>query len=603
MSCSTTTLGKFSVSFLKSFYNLNDSQAKSIFHTNLRLHREHPEYVSDIESYRRSLEDLKHSVENSSLSEAKKNRLLEKISEISSASPTDPEKYAIINLTINAEISKRLLDSYFDNLIAANPDMELTKENLKDNYNRLLAEYAENKEAINSRWEIINHTALIDPMPQDRGTQYAMSTIYSLSRCNLCGQFISRSVPSSVHNCPVSQNLREAARLSGLPIGLANQPTHFSPTRKEYSEPLMPMSMDEFQDRYDLSKQDIAERKPLPVLNSPEEGFVTAGIAARGRNTFGIELEVDFPSEEPDYDEWEEQYDYDSFYLRHRLAAELYREGITVSPHIQRWHFVGGQDRPGGEYREDPNAWVCEFDRSIDPYEGNRGVEIKSQILFDEAQTWNNIAKITENLERYNAKATQRTGMHINIGGQEFSNESPTAHNNLLKLAAAYDDVLIRLAHNPKSGVQHRGRSYCSPASLPPSGYESVSAARAYSNHYQAFNLGHLPGTGESHRGSSRVEVRFWDGATDLGRIQGAVSVSAALVELALRGQQPDHPEQLAGYSSSRFGTGKLSGEDWELATLPFRKFISLLEIAGLKSEQHKKLFFQMFAESRWYRN
>ena len=596
MSCSTTTLGKFSVSFLKNIYGLNDSQAKSMFHTNLRLHREHPEYVSDTESYQRSLSDLQSVLNNSPLSDAKKSRLSAKIQEISSNVPSDPEKYAIINLSINAEISKRLFDSYFTNLKVSNAGLGLEIEDLKENYERLVEEYFTNKEIIDSRWNRIPKTALIDPMPQDRGTQYAISTLYSLSRCNLCGRFVNATV-SSIHNCPVSTNLQESLRLA------TRLSTYSAPTRREYSEPVMPMSMEEFQDRYDFAKQEIAEGKPLPSLPYNEDGFITAGIAARGKNTFGIELEVDFPNEEPEYDDWNDEYDYDSFSLRYELTNELFRQGLVISPQIQRWHFVGGQDRPGGEYREDPNGWVCEFDRSIDPYQGSRGVEIKSQILYDEKQTWDNIAKISAQLERFNAQATRRTGMHINIGGSEFSSETPEAHNSLLKLAAAYDDVLIRLAHNPQSGPQHRGRAYCAPANLPPEGYESVSSARAYSNHYQAFNLGHLPGAGESHRTSSRVEVRLWDGATDLGRIQAAVAVSAAFVELALRGQKPDNPEQIAGYSSARFGIGKLSGEDWELATLPFRKFVSLMETAGLKSEHHKKSLFHLFAESRWYRN
>lgn len=594
MSCSTTTLGKFSVSFLKNIYSLNDSQAKSMFHTNLRLQRTHGEISSD-ESYQRSLSDLQNIVLTSNLSDAKKSRLNSKIQEIVQHSPNDSEKYAIVNLSINAEISKRLLDSYFSNLMVSNPGLGLTVEDMKENYSRLINEYFDNKEIINSRWDRIPKTTLIDPMPQDRGTQYAVSTIYALNRCRLCGRFVNNTV-INLHDCPISNNLQESLALS------ASLSAHIAPTRKEYSEAVMPISMEEFQDRYDSAKQLILDGASLPTIPYTEDGFVTAGIASRGNNTFGIELEVDFPSEEPEYDEWNDEYDYDSFSLRHLLTGALFREGVVISPHIQRWHYVGGQDRPGGEYREDPNGWVCEFDRSIDPYEGSRGVEIKSQILYDEKQTWENIAKISSAMQRFNAKATKRTGMHINIGGQEFSSETPKAHNNLLKLAAAYDDVLIRLAHNPESGIQHRGRGYCAPANLPPQGYESVSSARAYSNHYQAFNLGHLPGAGESHRASSRVEVRFWDGATDLGRIQAAVAVSAAFVELALRGQQPDQEEQIAGFSAARFGTRKLVREEWEQATLPFRKFMSLMEIAGLKSEAHKKSLFHLFAESRWYR-
>jgi hypothetical protein len=601
----------------------------SLFHASLRKYRGLDIPQEEISaSYLRSLEEIKGSINFSLLPSNKKAHLLSKLDSLNN-DQADSYKFAISQLIRTADTAKAMINTSVS-LAHANQNQRMSLSDTFKNYEALINEYYQNKNIINNSEDTLNQFELLEGYPQDKATQYAINSLHNSRRCVSCGRFVGLT---SIHTCPEtnleadslntneprlpqiqvdysalndimgserrdlsmnSRSLRNSVEPESVPIS----------GRKQYSEPVMPMSMEEFQERYDSAKARIQAGEKVPVIDYSNEGSITGGLSQRdGGNTFGIELEVDFPTEDPEYSD----YDYDdsepSFYGRHNLAAELFRSGVTVSPHIQRWHYIGENDRPGGEYVDAVNGWICEYDRSVDPYQGLRGVEIKSQILYDEPATWENIKKISDAMSRHNAKPTVRTGMHINIGGSEFPNTNPKAHNNLLKLASAYDDTLIRLAHNPVSGRQHRGRGYCAPAYLPPEGYTSISSARASSNHYQAFNLAHLPSDGETHRNSSRVEVRFWDGATDLGRIQSAVAISTALVELALRGQEPGHETEIAGSHSRRFGISKLEGADWEEATLSFRKFMSLMEIAGLKTESHKNAFFHLFAESRWTRD
>lgn len=618
MSCRTTPAGKFSVSFLKNSYGFTESQSMSLFHSILRKHRE--SNLSEEEasfSYDRSITDFSSMVNRLPLTESKKERLSTKLRELSVSETESSHKFAITQLIRTGDTAKAMIDTSIT-LAHARQNSRMSLEEAKQNFINLLLEYKDNKEYLEENPEECNLEQLIEGYPQDKATVYAINAVNSGRRCIHCGRFVgavtihSCPLPSNTENLPDESEQRTLSQdgnsysMAGVnPI--SGNAISYSPrtTRKGgYSEPVTPMSMEDFQDHYDAARARINSGLPVPVLPYSEDGYITAGIAQRnGGNTFGIELEVDFPfesnnNEDDYYDDSEPE-----FYSRHNLALELFNKGITISPSIQRWHFVGENDRPGGEYVDAVNGWICEFDRSVDPYEGARGVEIKSQILYDEPATWENIKKISESLSSHNARPTHRTGMHVNIGGSEFSNNNPTAHNSLLRLAASYDDVLIRLAHNPMSGKQHRGRSFCSSAYIPPEGYNSVGSARAHSNHYQAFNLGHLPSEGETHRASSRVEVRFWDGAIDLGRIQSAVAVSTALVELSLRNQEPYGEPQASGHHSRVFGTQKLEGENWEAATLSFRKFVTLMEIAGLKSETHKSALFHLFAESRWTRN
>jgi hypothetical protein len=219
--------------------------------------------------------------------------------------------------------------------------------------------------------------------------------------------------------------------------------------------------------------------------------------------------------------------------------------------------------------------------------------------LYDEPRTWENIAAICSAAAALGGKATMRTGMHVNVGGSKFDTTDPAEHNALLNMAAAYDDTLIRLAHNPASGPTHRGRHYCRYVEVPPGGFQTINHAQRSAGHYQALNMGHLS-VNSRHGRSSRIEMRMWDGTLDPGRIQTAVTTSLAMTHLALSGVQPGQGPERAGTHRNTYGPRKLEGQAWTDATESFRRFAALMVRAGAGNTHQLKALTKMFAESRW---
>lgn len=617
MSCRTTPAGSVATTTMARLYGLQDGQCTSLFHDLRRAWSSVPADEQAViaispETYFQWLRTLRTQIERSDqYSDALRVRALTRLdSALNAPAPTDDVRFATVHSLNTARIAEASLRGYIaDYAEAANVPYPAMRGEFDRLYRSYPSERAHASSSIYSR--------SLEGCPDDPATRYALGVIDLCSaRCTDCGQFTPRA---GAHQCPplgnrpmlqsapvISDSLNEAVR-AFLDLDLRD----FIAQQETTSEPVPPslapqpevsaddwigevpaVTMESFQSMYDQAREELAAgNRAIPKFSTPLPGQVTGGLGARGTgNSFGIELELDFPDDDYPYS------------MREIFAQRLHEEGIVTTPFVQRWHYVG-DDRPGGEYIDNPNGWICEFDRSVDDQDGERGVEIKSQILFDEPQTWHNLERICAVANELGAQATFRTGLHVNVGGAQFPTEDPKAHNALLRLVGAYDDTIVRLAHNPASGQRHRGRGYCQYAHVPSNGFEDVATARAYSNHYQAFNLGHLPAAGQRHRESSRIEVRIWDSTIDAGRIQHAVASSMAMVELALRGEKPGQGMERAGHHRDRFGTSKLTGEQWEESTLAFRRFLTLMDRAGLSSERHQYGLVKMFAESRWQSN
>lgn len=330
---------------------------------------------------------------------------------------------------------------------------------------------------------------------------------------------------------------------------------------------------------------------------------VTNGLGARvGGRSVGIEIEVDFPSDT-------------TYEAKHRVAREIYEAGLSDSPEVRPWHWrarqTGHRGQPmGGGYTDDPNMWSVEFDRSVDDVGGNRGCEIVSPIMYDEPHTWTNITKICEIVERHGGKVTPRTGLHVNVGAGDFDHTVGN-HNRLVGLANAYEDVIVRAAHNPASGANHRGREFCRPMTMPSEGFTSIREAQRSvdptnydgSSHRAMINLDHVPAEGSPVVNSTRVEVRIFDGSLDPGRIQADIKMSLGLVNAAVRGVEvPRDAERAGTRRTQNVGANgrmrRLRGEQWENDTASCRRLVDTL----FSRAEDKKQFVYAFAASRWQR-
>lgn len=656
MSCRTTPAGSLATTFVTRQHDLHDAQSTSLFHTLRRQYNElseHPlvgeQYLeqSTENLYSLAIDEIERTVQNGERWTAGsfKARTLQRIAATRAAGyPEDRSiAYALSRMERAATMANEVMSAIFAGHASR---LGVSTGAMKAEFNRIYSTYRiAQQDPISGFFD-----RTYDGLPKDGATRYALGVIERSARCSDCGQFLG----ATAHVCPPVGNrplaphpenedgletAQDIARQPSLSEMLAevmrnpqiisededddeeddNDPRdfvhgcvicgydacehtlpHLTQTQPPSSDQpiptptwvghVSPVSMDSFQTEYDAARERIeAGHHTIPTIDYTIPGSVTGGLGSRGTGLpFGIEIELDFPDEDWPYE------------MRYLLARRLFEEGVTQNPYVNGWHDVGDGDRPSGGYFESPNAWNCEFDRSVDDCDGERGVEVKSQILWDEPATWENLKKLCDIANELGARATVRTGLHVNVGGQKFDSEDPTVHTSLLRLAGAYDDTIIRLAHNPRSSTHHRGRSYCGYADVPTTGFRSVADARARSNHYQAFNLGHLPAAGERMRNSSRVEVRLWDSTTDFGRIQAAVGISLAMVHLATEKQAPGQQMERAGTHKEIFGTQKLQGEEWERSTESFRRFMSLMEKAGLNSPSHRTALTQLFAESRW---
>lgn len=608
MSCRSTPPGSLATTFISHVYGLDDGQDTALFHAALRDSRREVEENGPHEPrmlearYNAMLDTMSYHIENaSSWTPGMRSRAARRVqgSRSFDVRGNPHVATALANITDYATTARTQLREIFTRV---SNNHGLDEHFVVSEFRRLRKEvHSEPPELSVYNVFFESEGSRYYGVPLDGRTKSALRVLLHGARCGNCGQFVPSQDPSD-HTCPVSSaqaasNTRRApAVVPDIFPGGPETPSEASQSAPAAPiEPPPPWNMEEFQALYDEARARIeAGNTRIPTSPALEAipGGVTGGLGAReGGLSFGIEMEMDFP---------DEPWPYSNRYL---LAERLYAEGLVMSPQVERWHFVGTGDRPGGEYTVEPGNWVCEFDRSVDDCEGERGLEIKSQILYDEPETWSNLKRICEIAEEFGARPTMRTGLHVNVDGSKFPSDDPARHNALLRLAASYDDTIVRLAHNPESGPRHRGRAYCRYVNTPAEGFRDVNTARDYSNHYQAFNLGHLPGLGERTRPSTRVEHRIWDSTLDPGRIQAAVTVSLAIVQNAIDQAKPGYPAEPAGSHHNEYGRRKLTGERWESATLSFRQLVSLVERVGAKTEHHRRALTSMFAVTRWQQN
>ena len=325
----------------------------------------------------------------------------------------------------------------------------------------------------------------------------------------------------------------------------------------------------EFEEVYDRARAEIlAGRNPVPFMTED----ATGGLGARGTGRgFGVEIEFDFPAEMTAQEQYEALV---------AIGRDLYAEGLTNSRQQAGYH-AALEDG----YTTAPNSWSFEDDSTV-------AGEIVSPIMYDEPESWENLAKVTEIVRRHGGIATERTGGHVHVGLHDYDHTVEN-HNRLLQTAAAYEDVLFRLATNPESG-EHRGTSWCVPNQVPTEGYTTILDAQ-YENfgHEVAVNLQHVTGDRSDH-----AEFRMWDGSLDPAVIQTQVKVSLALADYALRSARTpgallalDGERQPLGHHRRLLGRLRPSGEAWREATSSFRDMADRLFTRPQDREQAAALF------------
>jgi hypothetical protein len=294
----------------------------------------------------------------------------------------------------------------------------------------------------------------------------------------------------------------------------------------------------------------------------------TGGLGARdGGRPFGVELEFDIkPGVDP-------------YTAKAAIGRDLHAAGLTRSPRQEGWHHQApSEDHQGG--------WRYETDSTVHG-------EIVSPIMYDEPDTWQNLAKVCEIVRRHGGIASARTGGHIHVGLHDYDH-TVERHNRLLSMAAGHQDTLYRLASNPDRR-DHRGLYYCRPNQDPGRGYSSISSVRAS-------NQGHSPGIGINFgnvhgQRTDHVEYRMWDGSLNPGVIQAQVNLSLGMTAAAARGGfTPPRAERVGSHLASNPGRRQLRGEAWRESTRNFRQLADTVFRRAANSAQAAALF----AATRW---
>ncbi|MFZ3491631.1 amidoligase family protein [Streptomyces sp. 5.8] len=307
----------------------------------------------------------------------------------------------------------------------------------------------------------------------------------------------------------------------------------------------------------------------------------TGGLGAReGGRSFGLEIEFDTDG---DYDDRDEA-------LR-AIGRDLYDAGLARDRYQHGYH---SQQYAG--YTDAPNAWRLEEDSTV-------AGEIVSPILYDERESWQNLATVCEIVERHGGGASERTGGHVHVGLHDYDHDVAN-HHRLMQLYSDHEDVLFRLAANPDAPhASHRGIDWCEPNSVPGTGYRSLADVVARAQHGMAVNLSAARGERSDHG-----EFRLWDGSVNPAIIQAQVNVSLGMVAAAVRqGNSPARrsrqgpPMTLGSHRRQLYEDGwrpqqRLPPDALEADSRGFRRFIDDIFHRRQEMEQATALF----AITRW---
>ncbi|SEM72430.1 amidoligase family protein [Streptacidiphilus jiangxiensis] len=334
-------------------------------------------------------------------------------------------------------------------------------------------------------------------------------------------------------------------------------------------------NFDAFRQAYQAARDRAARgEEAVPFLTENATGGLGSREGGRG---FGLEIEFDVP--DADYNDRREAIG--------RIARDLHEAGLSQDAYQHGYH---SQAQAG--YTDAANAWRLEQDCTV-------AGELVSPILYDEPDSWRNLATACQIIREHGGRATVGTGGHVHVGMHDFDHEVGN-HNRLLQTYQTYEDVLYRLAQNPGSpNNRHRGTNWCRPNRVPAAGYSQVRDAAGANYHGMAVNLSAARGSRSDHG-----EFRLWDGSLNPGVIQAQTNLSLGMVAAAVR-QNPAGPAHsslmpLGSHRAQLREAGlngrRLSGDAWRSSTLNFRRLVDEVFHRALDKEQATSLF----AATRW---
>ncbi|MFG1956435.1 amidoligase family protein [Nonomuraea sp. NPDC049028] len=313
---------------------------------------------------------------------------------------------------------------------------------------------------------------------------------------------------------------------------------------------------DAFQRAYDEAVHRL-EQGEDPGMIVP---YMTADAIGVPR-AFGVELEFALPGRPPET--WRAVVD--------EIARELHEKGLADDSTVYGHH---GSDKGYDQ------GWRVELEFSDHLVAG----EVISPILRDSPETWANLATVVDVIRSHGGEITTSTGGHIHVG-VDFRT-SVVSHVRLLKLYHAFEDVLYRLAQDPRNpdGL-HRAYDECLPNADVDLSRADLEEVRLLNHRAAAVNFGYVRGGRSDH-----VEFRLWDGHLDPSIIQARIKLSVALAEAATRDPGGAPPMERLGH---HWDQGERTPEQ---DSASFRDLVETL----FPREVDRQQLAALFAITRW---
>jgi hypothetical protein len=312
------------------------------------------------------------------------------------------------------------------------------------------------------------------------------------------------------------------------------------------------------------------------------------GMAQRGSGqAFGVEIEYDFPSSM-------------SYHERRRaneeIGRELYEAGLASSPSQLGY---GASRRLGfRDTHTDASGnsnWSFERDGSVG------GGELVTPAMYDEPETWERLEKAVEILNRHGAVTSKKAGAHVHVGTGNYQGDSGK-YTELARLMTQHEDVMLRIAADPRRG-RHRNTHYTSPLrSVPMEGFSDLSQAKRWQgSRTAALNLSSTARPGEDSS-KDHVEFRVFDASLHAGALQSQIKTAVAMTNAAARiaGDSPtQRGKEVAGSHADRAkarGRRRLTSEDIAEDTATFRSLLDTLFTRKVDKDQ----LISVFAHTKW---
>lgn len=384
---------------------------------------------------------------------------------------------------------------------------------------------------------------------------------------------------------------RQALLEQALRHDWTRQEEHFAEAKRNWvanSEVLYSEDYQSFETVYNNALEKRRENDNNPVIPFEKTGNVLGEYAKRGSGqAFGMEIEYEFPSNM----DWSAR-----SAAQAAIGRELFSAGLASSPQQQgyassrRNGFRDTHLQPDGT-----SNWSWERDGSVN------GGELVTPAMYDEPETWERLEKAVEILRRNGAIPSKKAGAHVHVGTAAYGTDAKP-YAELSKLMTQHEDVMFRVAAEPKRG-SHRNNSYSSILSdVPVEGFSDIRAAQRWQGgRTRVLNMG---GVSDTDPSKSHVEFRIFDSTLDPGAMQAQVKLSVAMTNAALRiSSTPDNvtarPKEPKGSHSARLkaiGKRRLTGEQLKDDTATFRSLLDTL----FTSKKDKDQLTTLFAQTKW---